>query len=175
MLYCRAMKKYLVFSLVAGALALTACGKKEESSAAAPASAPATAATAAPAVAVLELTANDAMKFSVTHFEVAAGQDVKVILTNMGTMPKVAMGHNFVLLKKGSDVKAFADAAVAAAATEYIPASKTDQIVAHTKLLGPKQTDEITFKAPTEPGEYPFICSFPAHFLSGMKGVIVVK
>jgi azurin len=175
MLYCRAMKKYLVFSLVAGALALTACGEKEESSAAAPASAPAAAAPAAPAVAVLELTANDAMKFSVTHFEVAAGQDVKVILTNMGTMPKVAMGHNFVLLKKGSDVKAFADAAVAAAATEYIPASKTDQIVAHTKLLGPKQTDEITFKAPTEPGEYPFICSFPAHFLSGMKGVIVVK
>lgn len=174
------MKKYLVFSLVAGALALTACGKKDESSAAAPASAPAAtaaapAAPAAPTVATLELTANDAMKFSVTRFEVTAGQDVKLILTNMGTMPKVAMGHNLVILKKGTDVKAFADAAVAAAATEYIPASKADQIVAHTKLLGPKQTDEITFKAPTEPGEYPFICSFPAHFLSGMKGVIVVK
>lgn len=172
------MKKYLVFSLVAGAFALTACGKKEESSAAAaPASAPAAAAAApaAPAVATLELTANDAMKFSVTRFEVAAGQEVKVVFTNMGTMPKVAMGHNFVLLHKGADVKAFADAAVAAAATDYVPASKADQVIAHTKLLGPKQTDEITFKAPTEPGEYPFICSFPAHFLSGMKGVIVVK
>jgi azurin len=171
------MKKYLVFSLVAGAFALTACGKKDESSATAQASAPAApaAAPAAPAVATLELTANDAMKFSVTRFEVAAGQEVKLIFTNMGTMPKVAMGHNVVILKKDADVKAFADAAVAAAATEYVPASKADQVVAHTKLLGPKQTDEITFKAPTEPGEYPFICSFPAHFLSGMKGVIVVK
>jgi azurin len=171
------MKKYLVFSMVASALVLTACGKKDESSAAAPSSTPPTAAAApaAPAVATLELTANDAMKFSVTRFEVAAGQDVKLVFTNMGTMPKVAMGHNVVVLKKGADVKAFADAAVAAAATDYIPASKADQIVAHTKMLGPKQTDEITFKAPTEPGEYPFICSFPAHFLSGMKGVIVVK
>jgi len=171
------MKKYLVFSLVASGLILTACGKKEESSAAAPTSAPATtaAAPAAPAVATIELTANDSMKFSATHFEVAAGQDVKVIFTNMGTMPKVAMGHNFVLLKKGSDLKAFADAAVAAGATDYVPAGKADQIIAHTKLLGPKQSDEITFKAPTEPGEYPFLCSFPAHFLSGMKGVIVVK
>ena len=168
------MKNHLVFTLVASALVLTACGKKEESSAAAPASA-AAAAPAAPAVAVIELTANDAMKFSATHFEVAAGQEVKVVFTNMGTMPKVAMGHNFVLLKKGTDAKAFVDAAVAAAATEYIPASKADEVIAHTKLLGPKQTEEITFKAPTEPGEYPFICSFPAHYLSGMKGVIVVK
>ena len=171
------MKKYLALSLAAGGLLLAACGKKDESSAAAPASAAAAtaAAPAAPAVATIELTANDSMKFSATHFEVAAGQEVKVVFTNMGTMPKVAMGHNFVLLKKGTDLKAFADAAVAAAATDYVPASKADQVVAHTKLLGPKQTDEITFKAPTEPGEYPFICSFPAHFLSGMKGVIVVK
>ncbi|MES1168983.1 MAG: azurin [Oleiharenicola lentus] len=171
------MKKYLVFSLVAGGLLLAACGKKEESSAATPSSAPAAtaAAPAAPAVATIELTANDSMKFSATRFEVTAGQEVKVTMTNLGTMPKVAMGHNFILLKKGTDLKAFTDAAIMAAATDYIPASQADQIIAHTKLLGPKQSDEITFKAPTEPGEYPFICSFPAHFLSGMKGVIVVK
>ena len=29
-------------------------------------------------------------------------------------MPKVAMGHNFVLLKKGADSKAFSDAAIMA-------------------------------------------------------------
>lgn len=179
------MKKSLAFALVAAALTLSGCGKKEESStaatsAAAPApaaAAPATAAAPAPAAgpASIELTANDSMKFSATRFEVAAGQDVKVTFTNMGTMPKQAMGHNFVLLKKGVDPKAFADAAVAAAATDYIPASKSGDIIAHTKLLGPKQTDEITFKAPTEPGEYTFLCSFPAHYLTGMKGVIVVK
>ena len=170
------MKKSLVFPLVAVALALTACGKKEESTAAAPANAPAAAAApAAPAVAIIELTANDSMKFSQTSFEVKAGQDVKLTFTNMGTMPKQAMGHNVVILKKGVDAKAFATAAMAAAATDYVPASLADQVLAHTKLLGPKQSDEITFKAPTEPGEYVFLCTFPAHYLTGMHGVIVVK
>jgi azurin len=174
------MKSKITLSLVACGLVLTGCGKKEESVsspgaspvAAAPA---ASAAPAAPAAAVIEVTANDSMKFNLTRFEVAAGQEVKVTLTNLGTMPKAAMGHNLVILKKGADVKAYADAAVMAAATDYVPAAKADQVVAHTKLLGPKQSDEITFKAPSEAGEYPFICSFPAHFLSGMKGVMVVK
>jgi len=166
------MKKYLVFPLVAGAMILAACGKKEESTATAPAAA---AAPAAPVVAIIELTANDSMKFSQTSFEVKAGQDVKVTFTNMGTMPKQAMGHNFVLLKKGVDPKAFANAAMVAAATDYVPAELADQVIAHTKLLGPKQSDELNFKAPTEPGEYVFLCTFPAHFLTGMHGVIVVK
>ncbi|AOS43047.1 Azurin precursor [Lacunisphaera limnophila] len=170
------MKKIHAFPLLLCALVLTGCGKKEETTAAAPAASSATpTAPAAPAPAVIEITANDSMKFNLTRFEVTAGQDVKVIFTNLGTMPKVAMGHNLIILKKDADVKAYADAAVMAAATEYAPAAKADQVIAHTKLLGPKQSDEITFKAPTEPGEYPFLCSFPAHFLSGMKGVMVVK
>jgi azurin len=167
------MKFKLTLSLIAGALLLAGCGKKE---AAAPAAAtPAPAASTPAAGAAIEITANDAMKFSVTRFEVAAGQQVKIVLRNIGTMPKQAMGHNLVVFKKDADVKAFADAAVMAAATEYFPAAKADQVIAHTKLLGPKQSDEITFTAPSEPGEYPFICSFPAHYIAGMKGVMVVK
>ena len=169
------MKKHLILPLLASALVLAGCGKKDEAAASASTASAPSAAPAAPAVANIELTANDSMKFNQTRFEVNAGQEVKVTMTNLGTMPKVAMGHNFILLKKGTDLKAFTDAAIMAAATDYVPASLADQVIAHTKLLGPKQSDEITFKAPTEPGEYPFICSFPAHFLSGMKGVIVVK
>lgn len=152
-------------SLVAGVLFLAGCGKSDSA-------APAAAASTAN---VIELTSNDSMKFSQTQFEVKAGAEVKVILTNIGSMPKVAMAHNFVLLKKGVDVNAFAQAAIGAQATEHIPAAMQDQIIAHTKLLGPKQSDEITFKAPTEPGEYTFICSFPAHLQAGMKGVMLVK
>ena len=164
----RSMNKYLLLPVLAGSLILTGCGKKDDAGAS-------TASAAAPAVATLEFTANDSMKFNVTRVEVTAGQEVKVSLTNMGSIPKAAMAHNWVLLKKGVEPKAFADAAVTAAATDYIPAAMADQIIAHTKLLGPKQSDEITFKAPTEPGEYHFLCSFPAHFLSGMTGVLVVK
>ncbi len=175
------MKSTIAISLLACGLVLTGCGKKEESApaqttAATPAaSTPVPAGPAAPAAAVVEITANDAMKFSVTRIEVAAGQQVKITLRNIGTMPKQAMGHNLVVLHKGADLKAYADAAMMAAATDYIPAAKSDQVIAHTKLLGPKQSEEIVFTAPAEAGEYPFICSFPAHYLAGMKGVLVVK
>jgi azurin len=164
------MKKYLTIPLLASSLLFVGCGKKEETAAA-----PASAAPAAAAVANLEVTASDNMKFNLTRLEVSAGQQVKLTLTNLGNMPKAAMGHNWVLLKKEANGKAFADAAVTAAATDYIPAQLQDQVIAHTKLLGPKQSEEITFTAPTEPGEYPYVCSFPAHYLSGMHGVLVVK
>ena len=169
------MKNHLVIPMVAASLLLAACGKKETAAGAPSAPAPTAATPSASAVASFEVTANDAMKYNLTRLEAKAGQDVKITLTNIGTMPKTAMGNNLVVLKKGADAKAFVDAAMTAMATDYFPAALSDQVIAHTKLLGPKQSDEITFKAPTEPGEYTFVCTFPAHYLSGMKGVLVVN
>lgn len=162
------MKTHLLLPLLAASLMLVGCGQKNESAAL-------VASVPVPAGASFELTANDSMKFNLARLEVTAGQDVTVSLTNMGNMPKVAMGHNWVLLKKEADIKAFNDAAVMAAVTDYVPAALASQVIAHTKLLGPKQSDEVKFKAPTEPGEYVYLCTFPAHYLSGMKGVLVVK
>lgn len=130
---------------------------------------------AAQAPRTIEITANDQMKFGVTAIQAKPGEQLKIVLKNIGTLPKEAMGHNWVLLKKGSDPAAFANAAVAARATDYIPANLKGQVVAATKLIGPKQTDELTFTVPSEPGDYPFLCSFPAHFVVGMKGVLTVK
>lgn len=156
------MKKLLALPLLFAGLLLSGCGKNEP-------------AASAPAAGVFELTANDAMKYNLNRIEAKPGQEIKVILTNIGTMPKVAMAHNFVLLKKGVDAQAFVNAAVAAQPTDYIPPAMAGDVIAHTKLLGPKQTDEITIKVPTEPGEYAFLCSFPAHYQTGMKGVLVVQ
>lgn len=166
------MNNKIIVPLIASILLLAGCGKSDNAAAGAPAAAPA--APAAATVLTIDVTANDSMKFNLAKIDTKVGQEIKIILTNIGTMPKAAMGHNLVVLKKGTDLKAFSDAAVAAVATDYIPAGMADKIVAHTKLLGPKQSDEITFKL-TEAGEYPFLCSFPAHFLVGMKGVIVVQ
>lgn len=121
----------------------------------------------------IQITANDQMKFSVTAIEAKAGEDLKVVLTNEGTLPKEAMGHNWVLLQKGTDVNAFAQAAMTAKDTDYIPAAMKDKVIAHVPLLGPKKSGEASFKAP-EAGEYTFICSFPGHYML-MKGTLTVK
>jgi len=167
--------------LISVAAFASGCAKKDTAAtSAAPspttASAP-VAAAPAPAAGPRTITieSNDAMKFNVTRIEVAAGEDLKVILKNAGTLPKEAMGHNWVLLKAGTDVNAYCAAAISAKATDYLPAAQADKVLAHTKLLGPKQSDEIAFKAPTQPGEYPFVCTFPAHAMAGMKGVMIVK
>ena len=47
-------------------------------------------------------------------------------------------------------------------------------MIVATKLLQPGQNETITFKAPTEPGDYPFLCTFPGH-ATMMKGVLTVK
>jgi azurin len=138
-----------------------------------PAAAPIAAATPSGGARVIEITANDQMKFSLATIEAKAGEELKVVLTNLGTLPKEAMGHNWVLLKAGTDPMAFGAASMTAKDKEYIGDSVKDQVIAATKVLGPKQSAEVTFKAPAA-GEYPFICSFPGH-VALMKGTLVVK
>lgn len=41
--------------------------------------------------------------------------------------------------------------------------------------LAPGETRAITFYAPSEPGEYPFLCDMPVHEKRGEKGVMIVK
>lgn len=171
------MKNRILLATTVSILFVSGCGQKDSTAAApaasTPASAPAPATPAGPRI--VEVTAGDNMKFSLTTIEAKAGEELKIILTNIGTAPKEAMGHNLIILKKGSDAAAFATAATTAKATEYIPEALKDQVLAHSELLGPRKSSEFTFKVPAEAGDYPFLCSFPAHFMIGMKGVVSVK
>ena len=120
----------------------------------------------------LVIKANENMTFDKTEFVVKAGEELTLLLLNDGTSPKEAMGHNVVVLNQGSDVDAFAFAASSAADNEYIPKDKEGEIIIHTKLLGPKESDQVKFKI-DKPGTYNFICSFPGHSAT-MKGIIKV-
>jgi azurin len=80
-----------------------------------------------------------------------------------------------VVLKKGVDAKAFADKAITARDTAYVPPELKAQVVVASALIGNGEKTEITFKVPAVPGRYEFICTFPGHFASGMKGVLIVK
>jgi azurin len=162
------MKPRLLVLSALVALVSSGCGQKDAS----------TASTAAPAAAsgqTIEITAGDTMKYSVTQITAKPGEDLKVILTNNGTQPAEVMAHNWVLLKAGTDVAAFDAAAIGAKDTQYIPPALTNEIIAHIDMLGPRKSGEVDFKAPTTPGDYPFLCTFPAHYQVGMKGVLTVK
>jgi azurin len=158
--------------LLASSLLLVAgCGRSDTSAATAAAPAPAPQNGSK----VFALTANDTMKYDLTRLEVVAGDEVRLTLTNAGAMPREQMAHNWILLKAGSDPAAFANAAVTRKADDYVPSELADEVIARTRLLGPRQSDTIEFKAPATPGEYPYLCTFPGHFVSGMRGVLVVR
>ncbi len=100
---------------------------------------------------------------------------LKSVAGTMGSMPKMAMAHNFVLIKPSNDPMQLANAGIAGGfAGNYIPPDQKDQILAFTPLAGVGETVEIAFKAPAA-GTYPFICTFPGHVAGGMKGTLVVK
>jgi azurin len=122
---------------------------------------------------IVHLTGSDQMRFSTTRIEVKAGQKVKIELKNAGALPKEVMGHDLVVLKPGSDVTGFAAKAMTAKATDYIPADASDQILAHTRLLGPGESQTIEFDVPGA-GTYPFLCTFPGH-VALMNGQLVVN
>lgn len=135
----------------------------------------ASAVTAAAPGRLVELTGNDQIKYNVTRITAKPGELLHVRIKSIGTLPKAVMAHNFVLLAKGTDAAAFATAAASAVATGYIPAQFTAKVLASTPMVGPGESGDVTFKAPTVAGAYTFLCSFPGHFLAGMKGTLVVK
>ena len=126
-------------------------------------------------VTVVEITADDKMRYNLEAFTVPVGGQVKLKLVNIGKMPMVSMGHNLVILGIGVNINKFVTDAASARENDYIPLKYAKEIIAATKLLGPGQRDTIEFTAPVEAGEYTFLCSFPAHLYAGMRGVMTVE
>jgi azurin len=123
----------------------------------------------------VEIIGTDDMKFNISEIAAKKGEQLRIRLTAKGVMPKVAMSHNVVVLTKAADPAAFATAAASARATDFIPPANKGDVIAHTPLAGNGETVEVTFKVPAQAGNYPFLCTFPGHFVVGMKGNLVVK
>jgi len=124
---------------------------------------------------LVKLKATDAMQYDVKLIEAKPGEALKVALTAVSSMAKAEMSHNFILLAKGTNPDAFAMEAAMARDNNYIPKAKAAAVLASTKLAGGGETVEVVFNAPKEPGEYLYICTFPGHYIGGMKGKLVVK
>ena len=166
------MKKTLtlLLAVVASLSSLRAQEAKKEET-------PAPAAPAAPAGDVTKLMLGvvpAVMKFDKTELEVKAGAKVMLLFANKAC----PLQHNFLLLKVGAKDKvgALADKMLAdpnALKNNYFPVSD-DILVKGTKLVGTGQSDLVEFTAPAEPGDYPYICTFPGHWRL-MNGVLKVK
>ncbi|MEM9160485.1 MAG: PVC-type heme-binding CxxCH protein [Verrucomicrobiota bacterium] len=112
------------------------------------------------------------MLFTVTEFTVKAGAPVKLVFENPTATP-----HNLVIVRPGAGEEiGMAGNLMAAdkdgAKKHFVPQS--DDVLFHTKLLEPDSSEVLRFMAPKEPGEYPYICSFPGHWMV-MKGVMKVE
>jgi len=117
----------------------------------------------------LTLGTQPGLKFDQTELTVPAGATVQFVFRNTDDML-----HNFVLCAPGTG-QAVGTAAltlgIEGTAKNYVPDSTN--VLFHTALVQPGSSDRIYFTAPTTPGDYDYICSFPGHALL-MKGVLRV-
>ena len=112
------------------------------------------------------------MKFDKAELKVKAGAGVELAFTNNDPMP---MMHNLVLVKPGSRIEIVTAAATMGAAgmaNSFVP--ENDKVLAATPLVLTGNTYKLYFKAPTTPGKYEYICTYPGHGLT-MWGTLVVE
>lgn len=109
--------------------------------------------------------ADDAMRFSPAQIDVPRTcESFTVELKHTGRLPKLAMGHNWVLVKQ-ADVNGVARTAMAAGeALDYIDPTDT-RVIAHTKLIGAGESASVTFPVrKLQAGvNYSFLCTFASH------------
>lgn len=112
------------------------------------------------------------MAYDVTDFTVQAGKQVEIIFENVDFMQ-----HNLLIVEPGSlnKVGEAADkmaSSADAADKDYIP--EVPEVLHATRLVNPDEAVTLTFTAPDETGDYPYLCTFPGHWRT-MQGVMTVS
>ena len=112
------------------------------------------------------------LTFSKRTLRAKAGEGVELVFKNVDVVP-----HNWVLVTPGSlsrvgnlSNKLIADPE--AFIRHYVPES--DDVLVYTDIVEPGKGTSIFFKAPEKPGVYPYLCTFPGHWMV-MNGELVVE
>lgn len=109
------------------------------------------------------------LKFDKEALTVKAGERIKLVFNNNDDMM-----HNMVITRPGA-INSVGEAALklglAGERVSYVP--NLQEVLFHTRLLGPNQSETIYFVAPNQPGEYPYLCTFPGHY-QVMQGKMIV-
>ncbi len=110
------------------------------------------------------------IKFDTTRFDVNAGARVKLTFSNDCVLP-----HNLVFLKPETEPALLAAVnamGLEGAEKHFVP--EVAGIIASTRLLQPATETVISFDAPDQEGEYPYVCTYPGHWFT-MRGIMRVR
>ena len=102
------------------------------------------------------------MSYDQDTIAVRAGKPVEFVFENSDLMP-----HNFVIIQPGTleEIGTTAEATAQdpdAAKRNYVPDSPF--VLLGSSLLQPRSSEKLSFTAPTEPGVYPYVCTYPGHW-----------
>ena len=119
----------------------------------------------------VRIESRDNLQFSTKVLEVTAGEKIKLTFANPDVVP-----HNWALIRPGSleKIGALTNKLVNdpdAFLRHYVPQS--DDVICYTDIVEPKGEFSIYFVAPSEPGKYPYLCTFPGHWMV-MNGELIV-
>jgi len=116
-------------------------------------------------------TVPEQLTYDLKWFVVEAGKPVQIVLSNPD-----AMSHNLIVARPGTlQEVGTAGAAMPVSADPsvkpFVP--NLPAVLFSTRLLQGGETERLAFTAPTTPGEYVYVCTFPGHFVR-MYGVMLV-
>jgi putative heme-binding domain-containing protein len=107
-------------------------------------------------------TITDQMLFNKDRIAAQAGKPVEIVFENSDIMP-----HNFVVTQPGAleEIGLLGESSSTqpgALERNYVPPS--DKILLASRLLAPREAQQLSFSAPTAPGVYPYVCTYPGHW-----------
>lgn len=118
-------------------------------------------------------TVPEQMIFDKERLAVEVAKPVQFVFENNDLMP-----HNFVITRPGAleEVGLLGESTATqpgALERNYVPPS--DKILLASRLLQPRDSQRLDFTAPTKPGVYPYVCTYPGHWRRMYGALYVVE
>ena len=113
----------------------------------------------------------DELSYDTSLLTAPAGATLELTFTNHSRHHQ----HNWVLVNGGQAAaeELYAAALAAGAAQDWLPPGHA-LVVAHTNLVASGARAIITFEAPPQAGDYIYLCTYPGHYLAGMRGTLTL-